>query len=241
MKKVRIIALIAAVATGLLLYVFLNSLNKPVEIDKTSVVVAAVDIPAETTISADMVMFSELPTEAVIAGAVSDLSSVVGKVSDVEIFTGEQILRSKLNSTGDSNSKTLAYAVEPGMRAITMPVDETSGIAYMITPGNHVDIVGYFLKEEEDEETGDKKKLSYTIMLLENTPVLAVDNVFSEAGKAGSDNPAYKTITLQVTPEEAMELSMAQSEGEIRAILRSPVDEDDANPPRITLDDVLEN
>jgi pilus assembly protein CpaB len=169
-----------------------------------------------------MVALSEIPTEAVVTGAVNDLSSVVGKVSDIEIFTGEQILSSKLNSTGDSNSKTLAEAVEPGMRAITLPVDETSGIAFMITPGNHVDIVGYFLKEEEDEETGEKEKLSYAKMLLENILVLAVDNVFPEAGKAGSENPSYTTITLQVTPEQAMELSMAQAEGELRRSCARP-------------------
>jgi pilus assembly protein CpaB len=242
-KKVRILALIAAVATGLLLYVFLSSLNKPVEIDKTKVVTAAADIPAETTITAEMVTLTELPTEAVVPGAATDVSPVVGKVSDVSMFLGEQILGYKLYSTGDSNNKTLAYAIEPGMRAITIPVDETSGIAYMITPGNHVDILCYLLTEEEDPESAENEKIkkSYIRMLLENIMVLAVDNVFSSAGKAAGDSPAYTTMTLQVTPEQAMELSMAQAEGEIRTILRSPVDEDKVSLPNVTLDDVLGN
>jgi pilus assembly protein CpaB len=148
------------------------------------------------------------------------------------------MLSSKLSSAGDSDSKTLAYAIEPGMRAITIPADETSGIAYMITPGDHVDIIGYFLTEKNAEE-GGTEKISYTTLLLENITVLAFDNVYSDAGKANSETPAYTTMTLQVTPQQAMKLSMAQSEGVIRTVLRSPVDEDEVGLPKITLNNIL--
>ncbi len=240
MKKVKIIALIAAIATGLFLYVFLNSLNKPEVIDRAKVVTAVVNIPADTEISAEMITLTELPTEAIISGAMTDTSSVAGKISDIGIFAGEQVLGPKLNSTGESDGKTLAYAIEPGMRAITISVSETSGVAFMLTPGDHVDIMGYFLIEEE-KENEETEKTSYTSMVLENITVLAVDNVYSDPGKENSESPAYKTITLQVDTEQAMILSMAQSEGEIRSILRSPVDKDETRPPDITLEDVIGN
>ena len=77
------------------------------------------------------------------------------------------------------------------------------------------------------------------MMILENISVLAVDNVLSQDGKLNSNPPTYTTITLQVTPDQAMKLNMAQFEGQLRAILRSPLDDKVINPKALTLDDIL--
>ena len=237
MKKVKIIALVSAVATALLLFLFLSSLNQPVEIAKTSVLTAAADIPANTLITAEMVKVSELPPEAVVSGAITDVKTIQGKISQEEIYSGEQILNANLISAGESGSKTLAYAIKPGMRAITVPVDVTSGLANLITPGNHIDLIGEILTEKT--VGGASQKKSYTLMILENITVLAVDDVLAQEGKVNRDPPTYATITLQVTSEQAMKLSMAQFEGQLRAILRSPLDEKIITPKTLTLDDIL--
>ncbi|MDF3005676.1 MAG: CpaB [Oscillospiraceae bacterium] len=244
MKKVKFLAFISAVATALLLYIFLNSLGRDKDADKLMVFTAALDIPANTPISAEMLTMTELPVEAVIAGAISDSTRAIGKVCESKIFTGEQLLSSKLISAGDSASKTLAYAIKPGYRAITIAVDVTTGLSNMIIPGNHVDLIGDFLiqnKPATDTTVASTSadKISYTTMVLENITVLAVDNVLSEDGKLGSETPEYATLTLQVTPNQAMELSMAQFEGQIRVILRSPLDEKKTNLPSITLDKIV--
>lgn len=244
MKKVKFLAFISAVATALLLYIFLNSLGRDKDTDKLMVFTAALDIPANTPISAEMLTMTELPVEAVVAGAISDSTKAIGKVCESKIFTGEQLLSSKLISAGDSASKTLAYAIKPGYRAITIAVDVTTGLSNMIIPGNHVDLIGDFLiqnKPATDTTAASTSadKISYTTMVLENITVLAVDNVLSEDGKLGSETPEYATLTLQVTPNQAMELSMAQFEGQIRVILRSPLDEKKTNLPSITLDKIV--
>lgn len=244
MKKVKLLAFISAVATALLLYIFLNSLGRGKEAENLMVFTAALDIPANLPITAEMLSMTELPVEAVVSGAVSDSTKVIGKVCESKIFTGEQILSSKLISAGDSASKTLAYAIKPGYRAITIAVDATTGLSNMIIPGNHVDLIGDFLIQNKSASgtadvstSGDK--ISYTTMVLENITVLAVDNVLSEDGKLGSETPEYTTLTLQVTPKQAMELSMAQFEGQIRVILRSPLDEKKTYLPSITLDKII--
>ena len=244
MKKVKFLAFISAVATALLLYIFLNSLGRDKDTDKLMVFTAALDIPANTPISAEMLSMTELPVEAVVAGAISDSAKAIGKVCESKIFTGEQLLSSKLISAGDSASKTLAYAIKPGYRAITIAVDVTTGLSNMIIPGNHVDLIGDFLiqnKPATDTTVASTSadKISYTTMVLENITVLAVDNVLSEDGKLGSETPEYATLTLQVTPNQAMELSMAQFEGQIRVILRSPLDEKKTSLPSITLDKIV--
>ena len=240
MKKVKILALVSAAVTALFVFLFLSSLNRPAETATTSVVIAASDIPANIPITEAMIETKVIPTGAVVSGALSDKSEVIGKVANAEIFAGEQLLNAKLLSTGKSDSKTLAYVIKPGMRAITIAVDETSGVAFMITPGNNVDIIGEFVKTTNSAEDGSESdKISYTTMVLENITVLAVDNVFYKDGKANSDKPAYTTLTLQVTPSQAMELSTAQFEGQLRTILRSPVDNKETKQPSLTLEDVM--
>ncbi|MGE4486014.1 MAG: Flp pilus assembly protein CpaB [Oscillospiraceae bacterium] len=238
----KILALVSAVATALLLFIFLNSLNKPTDTIKTKVITAAADIPADTPITAEMLTVTELPAEAVLRGTLTDASQIQGKISESKIYAGEQITSSMLISAGEKGNGTLAYAIEPGMRAITIAVDETAGLSYMITPGNHVDIIGEFLTggDTGESSSAENEKISYTVMILEDITVLAVDSVLSEDGKIKSEAPAYTAITLQVTPEQAMELSMAQFEGQLRTVLRSPVDNEKTNQSSFTLKDVLQ-
>lgn len=254
MKKIKIFAFISAVITALLLLVYLNSLKKPVEIDKTTVVVAVVNIPANTPIAVGMIQETELPTQAVLPDAIPEASMVIGKIAKTEMFAGEQLLQKKLISPGESKTDSLAYAIEPGMRAITISVNETSGLAYMLTPGNRIDLIGEYMYAEKNQLAGSnadnpdgaltpaskEEPKSYTVMILENVTVLAADRELSEKGKGKSENPAYTTITLQVTPRQAMELSMAQFEGQLRAILRSPLDQEYTNLPNVTLEDIIE-
>lgn len=238
MKKVKILALVSAVVLATLLYIFLSALRSSSETETVTVLTAAADIPANIPITANMLQQTELPKEAVLSDAISVSSEVVGTVSRTEIYRGEQILSSKLVAVGEGDNETLAYTIEPGMRAITIAVDATSGLSNMIAPGNHVDIIGDFLTEKTDTNSKTQKQ-SYTVMVLENIEVLAVDNILSKDRQQDSETAAYQTITLQVTPEQAMKLSMAQFEGELRAILRSPLDETDKGLRSITLDDIL--
>ena len=240
MKKVKVLAIVSALGTALLLFLFLNSLSQPAATATTSIIVAASDIPENTPITDSMIKMSEIPVEAVVAGALTDKLEIIGKIANTMIYSGEQLLSAKLISTGESGGETLAYAIEPGMRAISIAVDESSGLAYMLIPGNNVDIIAQFVNTTSnavDGSTTDKK--TYTTMILENITVLAVDNVFSKEGKVNSETQADTTLTLQVTPEQAMELSAAQFDGQLRAILRSPVDEKITHQPSLTLGDVM--
>ncbi len=232
MKKVKLLALVSAVITALLLFVFLSTLSQPTD-NLTKVITAASDIPANTPITSEMLTTSDMPAASILAGAFTNSSQVVGKVSQTKIFAGEQLLSSKLVATGEDNSGSLAYAIEPGMRAITIPVDQTTGVAYLLTPGDRVDVIGDFL-----DESGDTK-ISYSKIILENIKILAVDNVYGEDGKINSEAPTYTALTLQVTPQQALKVSMGQFEGQLRVILRSPVDDKKTNLTRITLNDVI--
>jgi pilus assembly protein CpaB len=231
-KKVKILALLSAIVTALLLFVFLSSLIKFGGSDTTQIVTAAQDIPANTLITQEMLANKDIPTDAVLPGAITKLSDVVGKTMKSDVYVGEQIISVKLIVPGETGNDALSYVIDPGMRAITIGVDATSGVAGMLRPSDRIDLVGEF----------SQAGTVYTDLVAEYVNILAVDNVLSETGKtADGTTPAYSTITLEVTPSQAMEISMAAYSGSIRVVLRSPLDEALNNYKSITLVNVLNN
>ncbi|MBP1924811.1 pilus assembly protein CpaB [Sedimentibacter acidaminivorans] len=244
MKKVKILALISAIIVAVLLYNFLTSISKPVnvEVTKTAVIIASIDIIPNTIITEDMLKTIDLPVEAVHADAIDETNLAIGKVSSSEIMIGEQILSTKLISVdGDSGNGTLAYEIKKGTRAITIGVGNLSGLSGMIKPKNTVDVIAQFEKVDSQAEGDDKTKY-YTTMLAENITVLAVDNVLSQDGKTlNEDGVAYTSVTLQVTPMQAMKISLSEYKGQLRLILRSPLDDGITSLPSILYDDIIIN
>lgn len=223
MKKLRIIALVAAFVTALALYRFLDVISQPEEIPRTSVVVALADIPENTEITAEMVTTQEVVTEAVQPNAYTDLDTVVGMVAKSEILAGEQVVAGRLAQMGetDTGSDTLAYVVEPGMRAVTVAVSDTTGLAAMLKPGNHVDVIYNY-----SYTAADGTAVVESRMILQDIDVLAVGAVLSRGGVDA--DTGYATVTLMVTPDQAVTLSFTEYTSNLRLILRSPLDTEQA-------------
>ena len=240
MKKIKILALLSAVSAAFLLYNYLNNISEPVivQVEKKNVVVASTDIFPNTLITEDMLIVKSFPVEAVHSLSISEKEEALGNVSASQIIAGEQILSSKLITPGESaDDGTLAYAIEPGMRAVTVAVNSTEGLSNMILPENMVDIISEY-SIEIDLENGDTKTVDYTVLLLQKVKVLAVDDNMTAAAKAAAEEN-YSSLTLQVTPQQAMEVSMTEYKGQLRAILRSPLDEGTTSLPPITVDKII--
>lgn len=220
MKKIKLIALFAALIAALGIYQFLKETGKPQETPRTPVVVAAVDIPENTRITPEMVCLQPVATEALLANHVKDISSVVGMVLSSDVYAGEQIVTNRLVRTGEADkSDTLAYVVKPGMRAITVSAGQATGIANMVKPGNRVDLLLNYSYEEAVADTENTRTVTASRTLIQDVEVLAVDAVLSRDGST-----QYDTVTLQVTPEDAVTVSYADFIGSIRLILRSSLD-----------------
>lgn len=245
MKKIKFLALVAAVIAAVLLYNFLNTLDEKasVEVVKTGVVIASANIPPNTPITDDMLEIKQLPVEAAHTEAVVNEAAAIGKFSKYEIMAGEQVLYTKLISPeGGGGDGTLAYEIKPGMRAISIGVGNLSGLVGMIRPHNTVDVIAQLAREEKQAD-GEDKTIDYTTMIAENVKVLAVDDVISQEGKKinTETGAAYTSVTLQVTTHQAMELNMSEYKGQLRLILRSPLDEELVKPSTIKFDDIIIN
>jgi len=238
LKKLRIIALIAAVVVGIGLYYFLSFLNNSKDdIQRTSVVVAAVNIPENTTVEASMLTTNQIPVEAVLPNAVKSMDEAVGMLVNSTVLAGEQLVFDRLVKVGEEEATdSLAYLVKPGMRAMTISVEQTTGVAGMIRPGNYVDLILRYAREVDIGE-GEKGALPVSKILLQNVYVLAVDKIMNKAG-ISKDQESYGTITLEVSPEDAVILNFATNSGTVSAILRSPIDTDNVEVPEITSENI---
>lgn len=234
MKKMKVIALVAALVLGFCVYKYMGELNKPKEEPRVNVVVCAVDIPENTTITAEMVKVVAVLEESVLPNAVTDINSVVGLVMNSDMYAGEQVLASRLVRLGatDAASDSLAYIVEPGMRAVSVGVGLTSGVSNLIRPGNSVDVIMYYNQPGAYGAEGEAAA-SY---LMQDIEVLAVDEIISKGSAAPE---GYVTVTLMVTPEQALDLSFVEQYCSLRLILRSSVDEDVVEVGEIVLDSIV--
>ena len=238
MKKVVLFALIAALCAGLLLYFYLGKLEaqKQVKIEYDSVVVASVDIPAYTPITADMVKFKDIPVGFAHPLAARTLDEVVGLVSESDVFTDEEFLPSKLKQFGEGDSG-LSYTVPEGMRALTIAVDEVSGVAGFLQRGDYVDVLSYttattqiahteVANDGTEQVVQTTQSVSTTVVVAQNIRIAAVGLSLSGPTVVTEGEPVmgYSSVTLFLTPEDAMRVMQGTKSGTITLILRAPGD-----------------
>jgi pilus assembly protein CpaB len=180
------------------------------------VVVALQDVSEGRSIERTSVSVSQWPIGTVPAGAYSSVDSVVGRVTRVDVFKGEVIVPGRL--APDGTGPGLQVKITPGKRAIAVRIDDVSGLNGMIQPNSRVDI----LVTIRDATHPNSQQVSKLFM--SNMRVLSVGNI----SQTSADNRPISapTATIEVTPTEAEQLSIAQAEGSIRLVLRGYGDPD---------------
>jgi len=224
------------------------------------VVVAQETIPAQTRVTADMLKVEFVSPDKASADAFTSRSQLVDRVVTEEVAAGDQVLPSMVSlSAGDG----LAFKVEPGMRGISVSVQEVVIAGGNLRPGDHVDMVGIFsvadvesatfilqilgldyeLVEppvpassttgEEGEET-DQGGLTLTVTMLQNVKLLALAQSLTESTAGGNvaddaaeidSEPGAATATVELTPQQAQEITWADQFGVIRMEARAVGDE----------------
>ncbi|MEI7640919.1 MAG: Flp pilus assembly protein CpaB [bacterium] len=207
-QKLLFGALGAGFLAMILAYVSLAFLENRIKakMEPIKVITAAKYIPAWAEITENMVEFKEIPKNFLTSAHVTDFKKLKGQKTLVPFTQGEPILINKLTLRGES----LNAAIPTGLRAVSVAVDEVSGVAYMIKAGDFVDIL---LTYEMNEE---KKTYTISATLLQAAQVIAVGT----ASSAGVTDASYSTVTLALTPEEAELLAFAKERGKITLALR---------------------
>lgn len=139
-------------------------------------------------------------------------SDVVGHGVIVPISKGEFILPNRL--AGENAGSGLPSLIPPGMRAVSVRVNEVVSVAGFVTPGTRVDVL------LTGTPAGGSEQQTTTV--LQNVAVLASGHTLERTSTGEAQTTAV--ITLLVTPDDAQRLALASSEGHIQLALRNPLD-----------------
>jgi pilus assembly protein CpaB len=189
------------------------------------VLVAKKALPVGTIIDADSLAYQPWPKELmqsayyVEGSADGDAKRLIGTVVRYQISAGQPVTRGSL--VGPQDRGFLAAALGPGMRAVTVPVNMTTGVAGFVFPGDHVDVV----LTQQVTGGGDGPPLKVSETIVRNVRVLATDQRFSGKDEDGKTLvKTFSNVTFEVTPRIAEKVAVAQAMGTLSLSLRSLTD-----------------
>lgn len=189
------------------------------------VLVATRALPVGTIIDAEAFRYQPWPEGLVQdayyvrGGEGADPSTLIGTVVRTEISAGQPVTRGALIRPGERGF--LAAALGPGMRAVTVAVSATSGVAGFVFPGDRVDIV----LTQEVAGGGDGSPLRVSETIIRNIRVLAVDQRITSRDAEGNQIAQnVSTVTFEATPKIAEKIAVAQTIGQMSLSLRSLAD-----------------
>ena len=219
-NKRLVVVLVGAVAFGLVAAVsvsrYLSSAQAYTK-NLNNVVVAKVDIPAGTKVVAEQLETIQFPSNALPNGVFETPDKLVGRVAIVQIAAREPVTDYKLAAEGSAGG--LSAVIPEGYRAMTVKVDDVMGISGFIMPGALVDVVVVINPTEQQQNPISK-------IVLQNIKVLA-NGQNIDRPKNDREPESVKTVTLQVTPDQAEKLALASTEGKLQLVMRNSTDQDD--------------
>lgn len=191
------------------------------------VLVATRTLPVGTIIDAEALRYQVWPQGLVQpayfirGGEGTNPQDLIGTVVRSEITAGQPLTQGALVRPGERGF--LAAALGPGMRAITVGVSATSGVAGFVFPGDRVDIV--LTQEVAGGENSDGPPLKVSETVIRNIRVLATDQRINARDENGNQVASpIATVTLEATPRIAEKIMVAQTIGQLSLSLRSLAD-----------------
>ena len=192
----------------------LAGLKAPKPVASSDILVANRDIPEGGAITQDAVETRSIESSKVPAGALYNANMALGMHAKVAIRQGDTIM-----------SQFLSYAekpagfeakIKPGFRAITFPVDSSTGVAGFLTPDSHVDILAQI-------GSGAEAK---ALPILSDVQVIAVGQTFKKEPGSDAQQGAQQVscVTVSVGPVDAGKLINAMTAGKLYCLMRNSRD-----------------
>ncbi|MAF50340.1 MAG: Flp pilus assembly protein CpaB [Rhodospirillales bacterium] len=186
------------------------------------ILVAASDLSAGVFIQEQHLKWLAWPKNGVADGYVvkaedadEALKSMIGSVVRTSVTKGEPLTGKRVVQPGDRGF--LAAVLNPGGRAVSVPVNATTGIAGFVFPGDQVDLI-VTVKFSSDDGRGKKQTRYVSKTLLTAIRVIAIDQKTEQTD--GKVKPV-KNVTLEVTPKQAEKIAIGLQMGAISLSLHS--------------------
>lgn len=191
-----------------------------------TIVVASRPIALGAQLGSDNLKTVDWASEAPLEGSFPSVADVLqdGRRLALSSFqANEPLFRSKV--TPPNGRATLSTQIEPGMRAVSIRVDEVRGVAGFVAPGDRVDVI------LTRGETGTTDAGAYADVLLQDAKVLAVDQIATDR----QDKPTVaRAVTLELPIADAQKVILAQGIGRLSLVLRQAGEAAQATTARVT-------
>jgi len=172
------------------------------------VAVATGDIAPGTALAGGSLKLVSWPQELIPPQCAAALNQVEGRVVTFPISSGEPIMFSKLAPVGTAAG--LSSLLNESKRALTVRVDDVTGVAGFLHPRDRVDVLADMKLKGVDE--------NYSKVILQDITVLSIGQIWQQTE---DDKPkVVNAVTLELTPEQTEIVNLASNEGKIRLALR---------------------
>jgi pilus assembly protein CpaB len=236
MPAKTILTLLFLISLGVIAIVSLHALPQRVNADtvgaRSEILVAAATLPAGTLLRAKDLNWQPTnrrePDQIFrAAGGLGNTTleidqqlrtEVYGAALRIGLATGESIRRDGIVKPGDRDF--LQVVLSPGARAIAIPVTTGGASTGLLYPGDRVDVV--LTQSFKNDSLLARRSVSETVV--QSLRVLAVDAI--DPKLTGAGNGFGRTVTLEVTQEQAEKINVAVELGKLSLTLRSIITAD---------------
>ena len=205
----------------------------PVAVEKdqgtAGVVVARVNVPIGTGLDSRQLDTVQWPKAYLPKGSFTQPAEVTGRVVRRPLAAGEPILGAYLLPEGAEAG--LGSVLDKKKRAVSVKVDPVIGVAGFVTPGSRVDVLVTLRRIDQP------KALPYSKVVLQDVPVLAIDQRVEEA--ENGEPELVSVVTVDVTSEQAEKLIYSAHEGRLQLALRNPSDHEIVDTRAISVGNLL--
>jgi pilus assembly protein CpaB len=231
MPAKTILTILFSISFGVAVIVFLHALPQPLSAgtgaERTEILVATTPLPAGTLLRAKDVAWQATTRaepgqilrpsgnsgSATVSLDQQAPGEVYGAAMRIGVEGGAPIDRSAIAKPGDRDF--LQVVLSSGARAIAIPVATGGASTGILYPGDRVDVI--LTQSFKNDPPPTRRSVSETVV--ENLRVLAIDS--ADAKPAGANNGFGRTVTLEVTPEQAEKINVATELGKLSLTLRS--------------------
>lgn len=198
------------------------------------VIVATSNLPRGATVQEGTVAGRDIEADMVYADTLTlnDFNTIKGRPLLRPVLRGRPLMRQDVI---DDSPQKFSQALTNGMRAITVDIDELNSIAQMLKPGDFVDL--NLITSDPSAPGGGQQVFPF----LQHVKVIATGQrgttTAQVSGLSEVERQAlerYANATVEVTPQEAATIALAQNTGRIRITLRSPEDKAITDNPPVT-------
>ncbi len=239
MKPKTLIPLVLGlVIAGVAIKIVFNVVNKAqagtAQVQTSQCIVAAVDINFAEEITPEKLAVRDWPKNLLPAGSFHKVDDLKSRVANMSIPKDVPVSVAMLAAEGTPPG--IQTRIRPGFRAVSIEIDEVSGVAGLIKPGDFVDIVS--LVKQNDVGSRSTKMLSRII--LQNVEIAAVGKMIQRKKEDEAPTSLARSVTVLLKPNQVAELHLAKtSGGKLSLALRSSLDSEQEQMVGVSIDALL--